>query len=163
MAQGIHNCLMEIKNDTIFDMTYVRDWYDCGRVADACAWTDIAPGDYLVVLNEQDGLLSGCSGYVTYRMSGTEFSIAFSNPLIGTNKLGVGPDGESTWDTMSNHNYQEFVQGVDLGNGVPLVCYCQCTSGNTNSCVVELRFDLDAHDCATPALLVAPGTEFLTF
>lgn len=118
MAQGIHNCLMEIKNDTIFDMTYVRDWYDCGRVADACAWTDIAPGDYLVVLNEQDGFLSGCSGYVTYRMSGTEFSIAFSNPLIGTNKLGVGPDGESTWDTMSNHNYQEFVQGVDLGNGV---------------------------------------------
>lgn len=163
MAQEIHNCLMEIRNDTIFDMTYVRDWYDCGRVADAFAWTDIAPGDHLLVLNEQDGFLSGCSGFVTYLMSGTEFSIAFCNSLNGTNKLGVGLDGQITWDEMSNHNYEEFVQGVDLGNGMLLVCYCQCTRGNMNSCVVELHFDLGARDCATPALLVGPGNELLTF
>ena len=35
MAQEIQNCMMEIKNDTMFDITYVRDWYDSGRVADA--------------------------------------------------------------------------------------------------------------------------------
>ena len=163
MALEIHNCLMEIKNDTLFDMTYVRDWYDSGRVADAFTWTDIAPGDYLLVLNEQDGFLAGCSGYVTYEMEGTEFSIAFSNPLIGTNKLGVGLDGERTWEEMSNHNYERFVQGIDLGDGVSLVCFCQCTGGDTNNCVVKLRFDLSPGECTPPALLVAPGTEFLMF
>ena len=88
-------------------------------------------------------------------MTGTEFSIAFSNQSIGTNKLGVGQDGENTWEEMSNHNYEKFVQGVDLGDSVILVCFCQCIDGDTNNCLVELRFELSADACATPALLLA--------
>ena len=145
---------MEIRNDTIFDMTYVRAWYDCGRVADAFAWTDIAPGDHLLVLNEQDGFLSGCSGYVTYRMRGTEFSIAFSNPLNATNKLGVGLDGQITWDNMSNHNYETFVEDVNLGPGQKLLCICKCTGGDVNKCSVEATSVWSASLCTPQRLML---------
>ena len=135
-----HNCRVKIENKTMFDMTYVREWYDSGRVADGFAWTDVAPGGHLIVNNyERDSsLLTGCSGYVTYQMIDTEFSIAFSNPYMGTNKLGVGLDGKSTWDDMSNHNYERFVEDVDLGRGVRLLCICQCTGGDENKCSVEV-------------------------
>ena len=152
-----HNCRVKIENKTMFRMTYVRDWYGSGRVADGFKWTDIAPDGHLIVNNyERDSALAGCSGYVTYQIGGTEFSIAFSNPSVGKNKLGVGLDGRRTWDSMSYHNYKPFVNDVDLGGGVILVCICQCTAGDTNHCAVEVTSQWSASMCTTPALLVAP-------
>ena len=153
-----HNCLVEIENKTMFHMTYVRDWYDSGRVADGFVWTDVAADDHLIVNNyERDNFYEGCSGYVTYQIGGTEFSIAFSNPSIGRNKLGVGVDGGRTWENMSYHNYQPFVKDVDLGRGVILVCICQCTGGDVNKCLVEVGSrQWSASTCTTPSLLVGP-------
>ncbi|XP_074620183.1 uncharacterized protein LOC141878991 [Acropora palmata] len=151
-----HNCLVEIENKTIFPMTYVREWYSSGRVADGFTWTDVASAGHLKVNNyERDAALAGCSGYVTYQIAGTEFSIAFSNPSVGKNKLGVGLDGIRTWENMSYHSYERFVQDVDLG-GVILVCTCQCTGGDTNHCVVEVDSQWSSSTSSTPALLVAP-------
>ena len=152
-----HNCLVEIENKTMFQMTYVREWYSSGRVANGFKWTDIASDGHLRVNNyERDAALAGCSGYVTYQIAGTEFSIAFSNPSVGKNKLGVGLDGGTTWENMSYHNYERFVEGVDLGGGVILVCICQCTGGYTNHCVVEVDSQWSSSTSTTPALLVAP-------
>ena len=150
-----HNCQVKIENKTMFLMTYVREWYDSGRVAYGCTWTDVAPGGSLVVNNyERDSsMLTGCSGYVTYRMIDTEFSIAFSNPYIGTNKLGVGLDGQKTWDNMSNHNYEPFVEDVDLGRGQKLLCICQCTGGDVNKCSVEVTSMWSASSCTPQRLM----------
>jgi len=51
-----------------------------------------------VLSYELDWLMAGCSGYVTYRMFDTNITIAFSNPTVGGNKLGVGTGGKRVWD-----------------------------------------------------------------
>ena len=152
-----HNCLVEIENKTMFQMTYVREWYGSGRVANGFKWTDVAADGHLIVNNyERDAALAGCSGYVTYQIGGTEFSIAFSNPSVGTNKLGVGLDAGRTWENMSCHNYKLFDEYVDLGGGVILVCHCECTSGDINNCLVEVSSPLWSASACTPLQLVAP-------
>ena len=152
-----HNCLVEIENKTIFRMTYVRDWYGSGRVADGFKWTDVAPDGHLIVNNyERDSALAGCSGYVTYQIGGTEFSIAFSNPSVGKNKLGVGLDGRGTWENMTYHNYEPFIEYVNLGGGVILVCNCECTGGDINNCFVKVGCPHWSASACTPEQLVAP-------
>ena len=52
-----------------FLMTYRRDWYDCGRVADGFSWPLVieANGSGKVLSYEKDwATMIGCSGYVTY-------------------------------------------------------------------------------------------------
>ena len=153
-----HNCLVEIKNDTLFDMKYVRAWYSSGQVAYGSRWADVVSDGHLRVNNyERVGALPECSGYVTYQIGGTEFSIAFSNPFIGTNKLGVGLDGVRTWVNMSYHNYEPFIDYVDLGGELILVCNCVCTGGNTNNCFVKVGSQLNAgaripDACACPLM-----------
>ena len=106
----LHNCLVEITNETQFPMTYVLDWYDSGRLADGFTWPPaINANDHQTVLSyERDGTLAGCSGYVTYNMNDTEVTIAFSNPDICSNKLGVGTGGKEVWDDMESHDYEDF-------------------------------------------------------
>lgn len=136
----LHNCLVEITNKTQFPMTYVLDWYDSGRVADGFTWPPtINANDHQTVLSyERDGALAGCSGYVTYNMNDTEVTIAFSNPDIGSNKLGVGTGGKKVWDEMESHDYEDFTQTIVCDNGMILLCYCKCTGGTTNTCTINL-------------------------
>lgn len=136
----IHNCLVEITNKTNFPMLYVSDWYDSGRVADGYSWPKtINAGDHQKVLNyERDWAWAGCSGYVTYRMNDTDVTIAFSNPDVGRNKLGVGTDGKKVWDDMGNHDYNEFSEEITCPDKVIISCSCKCTGGDTNSCSVYL-------------------------
>lgn len=63
-----------------FLMTYRRDWYDCGRVADGFSWPRVieANGSGKVLSYEKDwATMIGCSGYVTYDINNTEVTIAF--------------------------------------------------------------------------------------
>ena len=63
-----------------FLMTYRRDWYDCGRVADGFSWPRVteANGSGKVLSYEKDWAnMIGCSGYVTYDINNTEVTIAF--------------------------------------------------------------------------------------
>ena len=114
-------------------------------MANGFRWADVVSDGHLIVKNhEQDNSLAQCSGYVTYQIGGTEFSIAFSNPSVGTNKLGVGLDGGRTLENMSYHNYEAFIDYVDLGGGLKLVCNCVCTSGEINNCFVKVGSQLNA-------------------
>ena len=135
-----HNCRVHISNNSKSKMTYVKDWYDSGRLADSYFWKQIIePGDTIDILNyEKDWSFAGCSGYVTYEMLGREITIAFSNPSSGSNKLGVGTSGKSVWDNMESHGYHEFPVNIDVSNGNTLMFTCQCTGGTTNSCDVKV-------------------------
>lgn len=135
----IHNNLVKIYNNSGFDMTYKEEWYDSGRVADGFSWPkSISNGDHREVLNyERDWSLAGCSGYVTYEMGGHQVTIAFSNPSVGVNKLGVGTNGKGVWDDMGDHDYKPFVVQITV-NGVRLNFNCKCTGSTTNTATVDI-------------------------
>ena len=149
-----HNCLVNIQNNTTSPMTYQLEWYDSGRVADGFSWpSTIAPGEHVEILSyEKDNSAAGCSGYVTYSMEGGSLTIAFSNPEAGHDKLGVGNDGKSVWDHMSNHGYKSFTVTVPLRPKRTLSCLCQCTGGHTNTCSVILTMAYDESDKCTSGL-----------
>ncbi len=69
-----HNIKLTINNESRFEMTYVGDWFDSGRLADTYSWPQTIPkGDKPVTLcYEKDSSLAGCSGYVQYSMNGTD-------------------------------------------------------------------------------------------
>lgn len=135
-----HNCLVKIVNNSKSKMTYMKDWYDSGRLADSFCWPKvIEPGHKAKILNyERDWSWAGCSGYVTYEMLGKEITIAFSNPSSGHNKLGVGTGGKIVWDNMESHGYHTFPVNIDLSNGNTLIFTCQCSKGTTNVCHVPV-------------------------
>ena len=137
-----HNNLVKIYNGpNSSDMTYKGDWFDSGRVADGYSWPEtIKPDEQSDVLcYEKDWALTGCSGYVTYRMFDTDITIAFSNPDVGTNKLGVGTNGKGVWDNMENHDYKPFTINIDSSTGKAKLQFdCQCTGGTTNICTVKI-------------------------
>ena len=137
------NCLVKISNGPkSSDMTYVSDWYEHGRLAEGFQWPKtIKPGQERDVLNyELDWSLAGCSGYVTYNMFDTDITIAFSNPSVGVNKLGVGTCGKKVWEEMGSHGYNEFTVNIDASNErAKLQFDCKCTEGTTNTCTVNIK------------------------
>ena len=90
---------------------------------------------------ERDGSLAGCSGYVTYDLFGTDITIAFSNPAVGNNTLGVGTTGKSVWEDMDCLNYGPFEVNITLHDKTELVVESQCTGGATNLCTVKIEVD----------------------
>ena len=122
-------------------MTFSHYWYEHGRVADNNKWPEtIKDGDSAEILNyELDYSFAGCSGYVMYIMGTTQVTIAFSNPIVGFSKLGIGTGhhGKDVWDDMSDHNYRPFNVILPVG-GKNLIFSSQCTGGTTNTCTVEI-------------------------
>ena len=138
-----NNCLVKIYNGPdSSDMTYVSEWYRNGRLAEGFSWTEtIKPGERRDVLNyELDWSWAGCSGYVTYKIFDTNITIAFSNPSVGVNKLGVGTGGRNVWEEMTNHDYSEFTVNVTASGDkkARMKFDCMCTGGRTNICTVNI-------------------------
>ena len=138
-----HSCLVKIINGPdSSDMTYVADWYLHGRLAEGFSWREtIKPGEKKDVLSyELDWSFAGCSGYVTYRMFDTNITIAFSNPTVGGNKLGVGTGGKKVWDMMRSHGKDEFTVHVDASDRKTRLKFdCKCTAGTTNICTSNVK------------------------
>jgi len=136
-----NNCLVKINNHSGMIMKFSHSWYESGRLADHFNWpATIKSGDHCEVLSyERDWSLAGCSGYVTYIMGQTMLTIAFSNPSVGYNKLGVGigTNGKDVWDQMTDHGYKPFslILPVDGNN---LMFDCLCTESSTNRCTVDI-------------------------
>lgn len=88
-----HTIKLTITNETNFVMTYISEWFDSGRLADSFEWPEAirSKETVTVVLYEKNFSIAGCSGYVQYLMGGAPVTIAFSNPSVGMNKVGVGP------------------------------------------------------------------------
>ena len=109
-----HTIKLNINNDTLYTFTFMRDWFDSGRLAEGFTWPSIIQSkfNHTVVLYEAHWSLAGCSGYVQYMMGYTPVTIAFSNPSVGMNKVGVGtnlPYVVSFLYTSVFHTVQSFV------------------------------------------------------
>ena len=133
------NVLLKIHNKSGLPMSYHSEWYKAGRVADGFSWPNkIEDGNDAIILNyESDWSLTGCSGYVTYQIGGTNVTIAFSNPFMGYNKLNVGTKSLDTWNTMGSP-YDEVVEQIGIGSSVLYVTF-QCTGGDVNTAVVTIK------------------------
>ena len=135
-----HVIKLTITNQSGFDLTFVKDWFDSGRLADNESWPKtIKDGDHqTITCYEKDWAMAGCSGYCTYSLNGTEVTIAFSNPASGSNKLGVGIGGNSVWDNMDNHDYKAFVEEF-IATGNSYFADCKCTGGDVNTATVQIH------------------------
>ena len=129
-----HNVRVVIVNKSGLPLTYKTAWYNAGRLADSYRWPDLGENGEADVLNyELHYSLNGCSGYVQYEIGGTLISFAFSNPVLGWNKLGVGKGGMEVWDNMTDHDYNPFTETIILNQeNITLNFNCQCTGGTTN-------------------------------
>lgn len=123
-------------------MTYVKEWYYSGRLADSFSWPlKIYPGEESIVLSyERNWSWAGCSGYVTYNIYDTDITIGFSNPaFFDNNTLGVGTGGKEVWENMDNHGYDEFTERIDSSNRMAILNFdFKCTDGAINRCTVNL-------------------------
>lgn len=135
-----HVVKLTINNATDHVMQYKNDWFDSGRVADGWSWPEtISPGSTAIIeCYEKDYALAGCSGYANYSLANEEVTIAFSNPVAGSNKLGVGTGGKTVWDQMDNHDYKDFTIGFKLGNE-KFLASCHCTGGDVNDAQLTLE------------------------
>ena len=138
-----HSVVLTITNKSGDDMIYKANWFDSGRLSNGFGWPEKIPngGANEISCYERDGSAAGCSGFVTYTMGGTDLTIAFSNPSVGSNKLGVGTTGGGVWDNMSSHDYGPFTVNITLCDTTKLAIVCQCSGGNTNSCTVKIEVD----------------------
>lgn len=136
----IHNVRVTIVNKSGVAMKYKAAWYDSGRLADTYEWPDMEGADKADILNyEGDNSWSGCSGYVQYDICGTLVAIAFSNPSMGRNKVGVGIGGKDVWGKMKDNNYDPFAEKIRVNGGsYELIFHCQCSGGTTNHCRINI-------------------------
>ena len=135
-----HNVRVKIVNKSGLPLTYKTAWYGSGRLADSYQWPYIEDNGEADILNyEVDYSMAGCSGYVQYEIGGTLISIAFSNPVMGWNKLGVGKGGMEVWDNMTDHDYNPFIETIQVNQeNITLNFNCQCTGGTTNTCTISI-------------------------
>lgn len=137
-----HNVKLVINNQSGYDMTFVTDWFKCGRVADSFSWPQkISNGAVATILcYEVDyAAVPKCSGYVTYRMGRSEITIGFSNPQLGwKNKVGVGTGGKFVWDAMYSNCYEPFVKVITLADQTELTFHLKCTGEETNTADVKI-------------------------
>ena len=128
-----HNVKLKITNLTADVMSYKTHWFDSGCLAEGNSWPQTITVDDNILCYESDGSWSGCSGYVTYRIGGTDLTIAFSNPASGSNKMGVGLMVREAWDGMNDHDYKSFVEDFYSSDGTLRTVYCEVTGGTTNN------------------------------
>ena len=135
-----HSVHLMTENHSGIPMQSPSAWFDSGRLADGYHWPssvqDRAKLD--VLCYERDWAVAGCSGMVTYTMNHTEVTFGFSNPSVGTNKLGVGTSGRDVWNKMESHNYSPYNVQFFVG-GKSLKFHCRCSGGTTNVATVEIR------------------------
>jgi len=143
MKKKTHTIELNIKNNTKSPMLYHSCWFDSGRVANNFEFSRIIKkgDDDTVVCYERDWALSGCSGYVQYTIDGHLVTIAFSNPSVGTNKVGVGitETGKTIWGKIGSHGYQPFQVDMKVGM-MPVTVHCKCSGGDTNN--AQVVFDM---------------------
>lgn len=134
-----HTVRLTVENHSGFSMNYKGDWFDSGRLADTYSWPEVVTdGRHMdIMCYERDSALAGCSGYTEYEISGTVITFAFSNPLMGKNKLGVGVEGWDVWNEMNYHDYKEFTIEIPVCSST-LKFVCKCTGSTTNHATVNI-------------------------
>ncbi|SEB45160.1 hypothetical protein SAMN04489761_0798 [Tenacibaculum sp. MAR_2009_124] len=141
-----HNVTLTILNETDTIMKLEGTWFDSGEIKeDSELPAIIKSGDTPTIKFgvKKPHIAAGVSGYVQYKMKDQVVTIAFSNPSVGTNKVGIGisdKDGSSNkiWDKMSNHNYKKFNEQFNIASNYTISAECLCTSGGNNTCYVDL-------------------------
>jgi hypothetical protein len=147
---AIHKIELTVTNNIGEDLIPkpMYNWFDSGGMK--TPQSSILNGYASTVSFQENDYLKGCSGYIVYAgiQTGNLLFIAFSNPAIGKNKLGVddlypttdtteiSAHGDNLWGGMSDHSYDPFTE--DLFYFKHAKAECQCSGGKTNEAKVHL-------------------------
>ena len=115
---------------TLKCVDYVR-----GEVLEPSGWPAVI-ADQQDVAVRSEGFVVGVSGMVTYELDGTDVTIAFSSPPIGSNKLNVGCTGRLVWKEMKGRS-QSWATTMKT-RGLVLHVGMQCTQGPVNNADVDI-------------------------
>lgn len=130
-----HDIQLTLTNNSGMDWIFEKFWFQIGRLAPGSSWPEtILSGDQHTIkaVGIPEGILGSCSGFVEYAIGGQIATFAFSNPLKGDNKLGVGMgDPNYIWENMGNHDYQPYVLSIEI-DGKPFNVMTQCSGGSIN-------------------------------
>lgn len=140
-----HKAQLSITNNTKYTLTYQYGWFAAGgpQGPPYSFPATIAPNSGPSISNWESGYQgTTLSGYAIYMATPGNIPItfAFSNPAIGTNKLGVGiasgngqGGNNSVYENMSSHDYNPFQEFFSV-----FVANCSCTDGDLNYAKVSL-------------------------
>ena len=133
---GSDLCVVRIANMSGRTMAFKTAVYMRGVAVNPGWPTGVRHEDQVTVRSE--GFLTGVSGYVTYELDGTDLTIAFSNPGIGSNKLNAGTNGKGVWDEMDSKDYKSWAKRLTTMGGLHLQLSLKCSGGSTNAATVEI-------------------------
>lgn len=149
MASHVIN--LKIANNFKFDFEpmFGDTWFDSGGFSPGYKLENLHSGKTLELHFQETKALSGCSGYIIYRPLDPScryvaIAIGFSNPAVGTNKLGIVcsevnvivEDAGGMWSNMDDHDYKPFT--VDLCTYPGSRADCQCSGGNPNNATINM-------------------------
>jgi len=139
MTYQDNTVVLTIQNNTGADLDFSNSWFDSGQIATGTSWPSKIPNTQSATITcyAKSGP-AGCSGYANFNVNNQTITIAFSNPSVGSNKVGVGlAQGVGTanevWDDMSSHDYKPFQVMFSTYNAD-----CSCTGGNPNKASVAI-------------------------
>ncbi|MCU7882002.1 MAG: hypothetical protein KZQ66_16245 [Candidatus Thiodiazotropha sp. (ex Lucinoma aequizonata)] len=140
-----HFVNLHIINNTDIEFTTPADpWFDSGRMDDNQDTTIPKQGKVTIPFYPDGAGVSGYLTWLAYDDVSVSLCIAFSNPLIGHNKLDIAviddraTTGKELWDDMDHHDYQSFDKDLNIGGG-RLKAHCICTGGGTNDATITLE------------------------
>ncbi len=134
---GKHHVKLTIINNTSKPLKYIPDpWFESGGLAEGSGFKDLQPKESSVTDMLDNFGFAGCSGFVNFSNNHQVLTIAFSNPNLGGNKIGVGSTShpKDVWEAMDKHYGHENTVEVKL-SGVS--CQFYNSGGSMNEAHVE--------------------------
>jgi hypothetical protein len=138
--ENAHNVRLTIKNNTSEPLVYIPEpWFQSGALEKEMTFKDVQPkeGSEVFFIHGESG---GCSGYVMFTHKVMKLvTIAFANPLVGENKIGVeiGKAHNPKYDVLDkmNSHYDNTCKPAVTCTGA--VCSFSNTSGKIDDAIVE--------------------------
>ena len=137
---NINLVIITMTNDTPYDWTYKSDWFDSGGSVGTPPAIIKANTECTIKFEKTWGSSAGTSGTISYNVNGQVMTFAFSNPYVGSNKIGVGTDGHKAWENMSSHTENPCIYKWGFTSPLPfnLQAEFENTSGKINNASMTL-------------------------
>ncbi len=130
-----HVVMLTITNNTNYLMDNPTINFDSGKLDPSSSIPETIPAHTtanVIIFSDKDMSIAGVSGWLQYNTNGGTIGFGFSNPLIGTNKIGTAQDGPTAYNTMDDWDYQQHSQTFTV-NGNQYVAIEQATGSGVNT------------------------------
>jgi hypothetical protein len=135
--QNVNHVNVTVDNQTPHEMVYTSDWFDSGEWSTDKILTIPAGSKVTLCFRGTLSVAPGVSGTVTYNINGHAMTLGFSDPVAGSNKVGIGNDGHKVWENMGSHYENPAIYKWGF-NDFPLQAEISNTSGSFSEAKIIL-------------------------